>query len=123
VHKVGERDVLNEQLLRDWVQVAELGPGVLRFAFAGKYALHNARDIREVLERATGASWAVEQVGADTPGLQPTLREADEAAKAAAEAQLRATPLMQAVLAAFPAAELIKQDDAPGERRAGYGSR
>ena len=66
--------------------------------------------------RWTGQPWTV---GLAREGGGPTLHELAEAAAAATREAVLADPLVQAVLAAFPAAELVEitAADAPGETR------
>ena len=118
VARVGQGQVLMEQVLRDWVEVVELAPGRLTFAFAGGYALHTERDVRDALAEATGHDWVVERVAG--PG-RPSLRAETEGLKADAAAQVRQAPLVAAALAAFPGAELIEDeaDGRPGGREGG----
>ncbi|MDE2403327.1 MAG: DNA polymerase III subunit gamma/tau [Sphingomonadales bacterium] len=116
VLRVGHRHVLIEQVLRDWVRVIELRPGFLRFAFAGNYTMHTAKDIAAAIEDVTGHEWKLEQDGS---GGRPTLREEAEAKKAAEAEALRRSPLVEAAFAAFPQAEFIADTDnvrAVGER-------
>ena len=55
------------------------------------------------LQAWTGNRWAISVSGAQG---QPTIAEVRDAAKAAAEAEVMAHPLMQGVLAAFPKARI-----------------
>ena len=96
--------------MRDWVRVVELGGDVLRFQLAPGYTADVVPEIRDALFKATGQRWRVERVTADpnTPP-QPSLRELSEAETVAAEAALRADPLVKAAFAHFPEAELIDE--------------
>ena len=96
--------------MRDWVRVVELGDDVLRFQLAPGYTADVVPEIRDALLKATGQRWRVERVTADpnTPP-QPSLRELSEAETVAAEAALRADPLVKAAFAHFPEAELIDE--------------
>lgn len=102
------------QTMRDWVRVIDLKPGELTYALAPGYPGEFGPELRDALLRATGERWTVQRGEGDG---RPTLREAAEALKAAQEAELRAHPLVQAALAAFPQAEFI--DDQPAALGAG----
>jgi len=124
VHRVGRRHVQIEQVMKDWVRVGTLAPGVLRIAFADGYSLHTAKDLRDALEDATGHAWTVELLEGDAAGqTSPTLREQAEAIKAAQAAEIRSAPLVEATLAAFPNAELVDEDEASRHAQGGRGWR
>jgi len=108
VHRIGQHHVVMEQVLRDWVRVVEIRPGLLRYSFADNYSIHSAKDLQAAIEDATRTDWTVEQLPC---GGAPTLREQAEARAAAAAAELRASPLVQAAFAAFPAAEMITEPE------------
>jgi DNA polymerase-3 subunit gamma/tau len=101
------------QLMRDWVRVVSLAPGELRFAVVPGYVGDPAPDLREGLLKATGERWTVEQVAGEGA---PALREIIEAQKEAEQAAMRKAPLMEAVLAAFPGAEEITDEDRSASR-------
>ncbi|UZK69799.1 DNA polymerase III subunit gamma/tau [Sphingomonas sp. S1-29] len=63
-----------------------------------------ARDLADELKRITGARWRV--TTSDAAG-QASMREAEEAAEAAKEAEVRNSPVVAAALAAFPGARLL----------------
>jgi DNA polymerase-3 subunit gamma/tau len=107
---VGRHHVLAEQVLRDWVRVIELRPGLLRFAFAGGSSIHSAKDLRAALESATGREWELMEMPS---GGAPTLRELADAAKATEAEALRRSPLVEAAFAAFPQAEILTDEDRP----------
>ncbi len=99
------------QIMRDWVRVIALSPGSLSYALAPGYSGDPSAEIRAALSDVTGTRWEV------MPGVgegQPSLREISEMAKAAEEAALRRSPLVEATLAAFPQAEFVIDDG--GER-------
>ncbi len=124
VHRVGRRHVQIEQVMKDWVRVGTLAPGVLRIAFADGYSLHTAKDLRDALEDATGHEWTVELLEGDAASqTRPTLREQAEAIKAAQAAEIRSAPLVEATLAAFPNAELVDEDEANRHAQGGRGWR
>jgi hypothetical protein len=60
------------------------------------------------IEDVAGGSWTVERCAEEG---QPTLIQLNEAATAAHEAEIRKSPLVAAVMAAFPEAEEIKDED------------
>ena len=104
--------------MRMQVRVVELAVGVLRYAMAPGFSDDLRAEIRAGLERATGGNWQVERVA---DGGAPTLVEAGEGAKAAAEQALMASPLVEAALAAFPGAEIVAEEgvrEAPFRRQA-----
>ena len=124
VHRVGRRHVQIEQVMKDWVHVGTLTPGVLRFAFADGYSLHSAKDLREALEEATGQEWTVELLAGDAASqTSPTLREQAKAKKTAQAAEIRSAPLVEATLAAFPGAELVNEEDVSRHAHGGRGWR
>ena len=96
--------------MRDWVRVVELGDDVLRFQLAPGYSADVVPEIKDALFKVTGQRWQVDRVPAD-PNVppQPSLRELAEAVATAAEAALRADPLVKAAFAHFPQAELIDE--------------
>jgi len=91
--------------------VVEPAGGRLRFSQPPAFAEDLRAEIRAGLARALGGSWQVERMaeGGAEPGA-PTLVEAEEARQAAEADALRQSPLMQAALAAFPAAEVIAEE-------------
>ena len=102
------------QVMRDWLRIIDLAPGKLVYEIAPGLGEDPAPELRDALLRVTGERW---QVGAGEGASLPTLREQEEAAKAADEQRIRSAPLVEAAFAAFPDAELV--DDAesqPGSR-------
>ena len=95
--------------MRDWLRVIELVPGRLVYAPAPGLSDDPTQNVREALRQVTGQVWTVERGSGE--GL-PSLREQDEAARAAEADRIRNAPLVQAALAAFPGAELIEEDEA-----------
>ena len=94
--------------MRNWVRPVEVAPGVLRFQLDPGFRAEDPEpELREALHKITGERWAVERaVGV----AQPSLRERAEAAATAAQAALLADPLVKAVFAAFPDAELVDEE-------------
>lgn len=97
------------QLMRDWLRVIELTPGKLVFALVPGLAVDPIGELRDALYKTTGEKWLVEQ---GTGEGAPSLRELADARKAEADAALQREPLVEAARAAFPAAEIIKEDGA-----------
>ena len=102
------------QIMRDWVRVVAIWQAELTYSLAPGYAGDPSPELRDALLKATGERWQVELSRLEGA---PALRELAEAkAKAEAEAQRR-NPLVEAALAAFPAAEFVKEDEViPMER-------
>tara|TARA_A100001391_G_scaffold7621_2_gene4754 strand:- start:7154 stop:8992 length:1839 start_codon:yes stop_codon:yes gene_type:complete len=96
--------------MRDWVRVISLTPGELIYQLADGISDDPSREIREALMKVTGSGWRVE-LGEGTAAL--SLTEQAEAEKAAEQARVRAHPLVQATLAAFPEAEFAEETEAP----------
>ena len=94
------------QTMRDWVRVIELAPGKLTYSLAPGLADDPGPELRDALLRATGERWQVTRGEGES---QPTMREIAEAGKAAEDARIRSAPLVEAVFAAFPAAELVDE--------------
>lgn len=105
------------QIMHDWVRVIELAPGRLVYSLVPGLSLDPAADIRDALLKATGDRWEIQTgVGEGVPSL----REREMAARDAASAAMRADPLVEAVFAAFPQAEMVDETAAPGGRDRNY---
>jgi len=98
--------------LRLQVRVIELVPGRLVFAQPDGFDENIAPEIRQALQTVTGKPWQVERGEGEhgAGGVQPTLVERAEAAKAAEAERLRRHPLVEKAFAAFPDAQLIEED-------------
>ena len=96
------------QIMRDWVRVVALEPGKLAYSLAPGYSGDPSPEIRDALLKATGERWQVDLSALDGT---PALRELVETRQAAEAAAQRRNPLVEATFAAFPAAELIKEDE------------
>ncbi len=96
------------QMMRDRVRVIELSDGKLIFEQADSFPEDPIPDIRDCLFKLTGKRWQVER---GSGNAQPSLREAGEAETKATQDRIRAHPLVQATLEAFPEGELIDPDD------------
>ena len=106
------------QTMRDWLRPIELAPGRLVYALAEGFAGDPAADLRDTLHKLTGERWEVEQH--DTGG-EPSLREREEAARAEAQAKMRAHPLVEAAFATFPEAELVEDAEVQPAGRQAWG--
>ena len=93
--------------MRMQVRVIELAPGILHYAQPAEFKEDLVPELRAALLKITGERWRVER--ADGEGL-PTLFELQEARQRADEAAICNEPLVEATLAAFPDAELVKED-------------
>lgn len=102
------------QVMHDWVRVATLQPGELTYALAPGYPGDPSSELRDALLRATGERWQVTRIEGEAA---PALRETAEAAAQAAREALLRDPLVEAAMAAFPAAELLD-----AEPRVAHGS-
>jgi DNA polymerase-3 subunit gamma/tau len=101
------------QVMRDWVRPVELAVGSLTYQLAPGLAEDPAAELRDALLKTTGERWQVERGVGEA---QPSLRERAEAEAVAAEAALRADPLVKAAFAAFPDAELVEEERLPSGR-------
>ena len=100
-------DLSGANTMRMQVRVVELGQGVLRYNQAPGFREDIAARLRDGLSRATGERWQVERVEAEGA---PTIVERAEADRTAATEAVRASPLVEATMAAFPGAELIEDE-------------
>ncbi|MCJ2184452.1 DNA polymerase III subunit gamma/tau [Novosphingobium sp. 1949] len=94
-------------IMRMQVRVIELAHGLLRYEHAPGFRDDITALLRDGLAKTTGQRWEVER---RESGGAPTIVERAEAAKVAASQALRAAPLVEATLAAFPGAELIEDE-------------
>jgi len=97
--------------LRMQVRPVDIAGERLVYAQAPGFSDDLGPELRQALLDLTGRRWQVDRV--DTGG-EPTLVEREQAAKADADAKLRAHPLVEATFAAFPDAEFIPEDDHSG---------
>ncbi len=95
--------------LRMQVRPVDIADGKLVFAQAPGFSEDLIPELRQALLDLTGGRWQVEK--ADEGG-EPSLVEREQAAKADADARLRAHPLVEATFATFPEAEFVTEDDA-----------
>jgi len=96
------------EVMRSRVRVIDLAAEKLIFEQADEFPDDPAAEIRDALFKVTGRRWQVQRgSGTDNASAQPTLRETADAQARAAEARVRADPLVKAAFDAFPDAELI----------------
>ena len=99
------------QIMRDWLRVIELKPLSLKVAVVEGYPGDPISEVRDALLRATGELWEV--LRGEGAGM-PSLRETAAATKAAEDAAMRASPLVEAALVAFPGAQFV-EEQAPAQ--------
>jgi len=104
--------------LRMQVRPVDVTQGRLVFSQREGFAEDLLPELKQALLELGGSRWEVERVAA---GGEPALVERIEAAEFAAAERMRAHPLVEATLAAFPDAEFVTDDDsgAPPWRRNG----
>ncbi len=105
------RDVSLLVQIETGVRLASYAPGRIEFEPTDSAMPDLAQTLGRKLGQWTGARWAVSVVGR---GGAPTLAEARASSQRDLKAQVAGHPLMQAVLAAFPGAE-IRDVRLPGE--------
>lgn len=105
-------------IMKMQVRVVALEPGALRFSRAAHFRDDIAPQLRDALMAVTGERWTVEQC--EEPGA-PSLVEQEEAARAEAQAKVRAHPLVEAAYAAFPDAEPVEEAEIHSSGRAAWG--
>ena len=96
--------------LRHGARVVEYDPPTLILSGSRPLSADTLAELQVALKTATGRAWRVSIT--DAAGA-PTLREAEDAAEAAAKAAILDTPMIKAALDAFPDAEL---EEWPGKR-------
>jgi DNA polymerase-3 subunit gamma/tau len=109
VERTGALGIAN--MMRMQVRIIELSLGKLVYSQPGGFKEDIAAELRTGLLNATGERWLVERGQGEGA---PTLVEQQEVAKAADQAALRRSPLVEATFAAFPNAEFVA--DEGGER-------
>ncbi|MEJ6008634.1 DNA polymerase III subunit gamma/tau [Novosphingobium aquae] len=105
------------QIMRDWVRIIAIAPLSLTYALAEGYPGDPTPELRDGLLRATGERWEVTRGEGDA---MPSLRELAQAVREAEDKAMRASPLVEAVLQAFPGAEFV-EDEKPQDK--GYANR
>jgi len=104
--------MLHAMLLHE-VQPVSLAPGRVDIVPRPAAPRDVAARLSSMLERATGMRW---MVGISRAEAAPTLAEQARAADADRMAAARTDPFVQAILAAFPGAEIMKVRDTAADR-------
>ncbi|MGL5837603.1 MAG: DNA polymerase III subunit gamma/tau [Sphingorhabdus sp.] len=92
-----------EETLADAMRVVDYAPPRLAYQLAGPVDRDFLTKLQAALLEITGTRWEI----AEVPGkAQPTLNEAKNAARAAADAEIMNSPLVKAAREAFPDAEV-----------------
>jgi DNA polymerase-3 subunit gamma/tau len=107
--KIGRLQLASQ--LRMQVRPVEVVRGRLVFAMAPGFPDDLTPELKQALLDLTGERWQVDRIA---DGGAPTLYEREQAQNAAAEASLRAHPLVEAAFAAFPDAELLSEQENAG---------
>ncbi len=89
--------------LRLTARLVRFEPGTIVLSAAKPIPAELVRDLSEALRDLTGTSW---RVSLDDAQGAPTVREAEATARAAELDRVRSTPVVEAVLQAFPDAEI-----------------
>ena len=102
-------------ILNDELRLVDYAPGTMVIAYDKRHSREQLTVIARRLAEWTGFDWAVTLV---TEGGGPTLHEAECAAEAARMDAARVDPIVQALMTAFPDAELtdVTAPKSPGER-------
>ena len=110
VEQIEQRGFLQQaSVMRRQVRVVELAHGVLRYSRGAQFRDDIGPQMRDALHAVTGTRWQVEECSTD--GV-PSLVEAEQIARDAADASMRQHPLVMAALDIFPDAEFVT-DPAP----------
>ncbi len=100
------------QIMRDWVRIIAIAPLSLTYALTEGYPGDPTPELRDGLLRATGERWEVTRGEGDA---MPSLRELVQAVREAEDKAMRESPLVEAVLQAFPGAEFV-EDEKPQDK-------
>ncbi|MFT5159143.1 MAG: DNA polymerase-3 subunit gamma/tau [Paracoccaceae bacterium] len=98
--------------IEDNFRLAKYSPGRIEFQMTDSTSRELASKLASRLQSWTGVRWAVSVV---SEGGGQTIREVRDAARDDLQAQALAHPMVQAVLAAFPGAEIREVKTAMGE--------
>jgi DNA polymerase-3 subunit gamma/tau len=107
VQRIEQNHLALGSRMRLQMRLVELSPGTLRYAQDPRFKEDLAPELRAALLELTGERWTIECC--DEPGM-PSLVEQQEARARADDAAIRDNPLVAATLAAFPGAELVKEE-------------
>ncbi len=110
-----KRDILMRTALERDVRLVHIEDGKLEIALEPSARKTLVNDLSRKVSEWTGRRWMV--VVSTEPGA-PTVSSQDAAKRDALEQGVRTDPLVQAVLAKFPGAEIVgvkRRDDAPAE--------
>lgn len=107
---------LAASIMRLQVRPVTLEKSTLVFSRSPQFKDDIVPQLRDALMGATGERWTVEQV---SEGGAPSLVEEDEAQRVSDLEKLRAHPLVQATMTAFPDAEMVEEDHGPRAQSAG----
>ncbi len=108
-NKIGRLQLASQ--LKMQARPVEVIEGHLTYAQAPGFADDFAPDLRQALLDLTGQRWQVDRVA---EGGAPTIFEQQQSERDAADAKLRAHPMVEATFAAFPDAELVSHEDTAG---------
>ncbi|MDO8884966.1 MAG: DNA polymerase III subunit gamma/tau, partial [Pseudotabrizicola sp.] len=91
--------------VEEGVRLVRYAPGRIEFEPSPKAGSDLAARLGQRLQAFTGQRWGVSVV---SDGGAPTLAEARDAGRVQAETEVMQTPLVQAILAAFPGAKIAE---------------
>ncbi|WP_373457453.1 DNA polymerase III subunit gamma/tau [Pseudogemmobacter lacusdianii] len=100
-----KRDMLFLKEIEDCLRLVRYSPGRIEFEPTPDAKPDLAARLGQRLQGWTGSRWAI---SVTKSGGAPTIAEARTAAEAAERAEAEANPLVQAVMAAFPGAEIAE---------------
>ena len=112
VERIEHHSLSLASLMRLQVRVIDWAEGRLVYEHAPGFAQDISEALGAGLREATGVRWQIERRAS---GGALSLVEAVDARRLAAEDAERSAPLVQAALAAFPGAEIIKDTPRAGE--------
>lgn len=101
-------EVNMESTLRDVLRLVEYAPPLLAYQLAGPVTPGFEGELRDALQRATGARWTLEQREGQA---QPSMLEMESERAETARRTIMESPLVKAAFEAFPDAELLDSDD------------
>ena len=99
-----KRDLALKHAVETYVRLVHFEEGRIEFALTPEGSATLQQDLSRKLQEWTGRRWLVST--SSRPGA-PTLAEVNETARAEREVGIRADPLVAAVLARFPGAQII----------------